>query len=801
MLRDSDTFGLALGCSRGIAPNPTLFVRESPVVRAGSSSPRRIPPALALALLAAACTLACQRGPAQAPTPDLAPPDRPVPNYQPRRTVDSGGFQTAVAEVRPWPDSASLEEIAGRWRGLGPRLIAAIDAQADHPAANPGARLFDLLVKAAVCNYEGDPRRAYAVLGEARAKAEADPDLAAEWLYTVVYFQGVTALRSGETDNCVLCRGAGSCILPIAPTAVHANPTGSRLAVGHFTEYLDRFPDDAAVRWLLNVAHMTLGEHPDRVDPRYLVRLDRLDTPGAGIGRFRDVGHLVGLNRLNQAGGAILDDFDNDGLLDVVFTSMDPATPMAFYRNKGDGTFEDRTRPAGLLGQLGGLNCVQADYDNDGHLDIFVVRGAWLASSIRPSLLRNNGDSTFSDVTHTAGLDAAINSIAAQWADFDNDGHLDLFVCCEQQPSRLYRNRGNGTFEEVAAAAKVAGRWGQCAKGCAWLDYDADGYPDLFVNDLAGTAQLFHNEPDPSGPGGRRFRDATTELGIDGPRQGFSCWAFDYDNDGWPDLFATSYDRSLEDAIRGLTGQPHGRQPSKLYRNLAGKGFRDVTREAGLDLVLITMGSNFGDFDNDGYPDFYLGTGDAGLETLVPNRMFHNMGGTRFAEITGSSGTGHLQKGHGVACGDWDRNGTVDLVVETGGAVPGDRYHSVLFQNPGQANRSLTVRLIGSQTAGGTGRKTNRSAIGARIKVETAGPEPRTVYRHVCSGSSFGANPLEQTIGVGRADRVARLEVYWPATGITQAFQDVPTGGYIEITEGEPAYRVRQFKPIPLPAE
>jgi hypothetical protein len=166
--------------------------------------------------------------------------------------------------------------------------------------------------------------------------------------------------------------------------------------------------------------------------------------------------------------------------------------------------------------------------------------------------------------------------------------------------------------------------------------------------------------------------------------------------------------------------------------------------------------------------------------------------GKRFAEITGStSGTGHLQKGHGVGCGDWDRNGTVDLFIEMGGAVNGDKYHNILFQNPGQGNNWLSVKLVG--------KKTNRAAIGARIKVVTAGDQPLTVHRHVSSGSSFGANPLEQHIGLGKSDRVALLEIYWPTSGTTQVFRDVPVNRGIEVTEFATDYRERNWKPIPLP--
>ena len=412
--------------------------------------------------------------------------------------------------------------------------------------------------------------------------------------------------------------------------------------------------------------------------------------------------------------------------------------------------------------------------------------------AIRPSLLRNNGDGTFTDVTVKAGLADALNSDTAQWVDFDNDGHLDLLVACERQPIRLYRNNGDGTFTDVAKSAGLAdvrGVW----KGVAWLDYDNDGYPDLFLNNLdeKGTAKLFHNNRNGT------FTDVTAEMGIDGPHIGLSCWAFDYDNDGFIDIFATSFDRSVEDVVKGMIGQPHNRQSNRLYRNLDGKKFVDVTKEVGLDLCFSSMGTNFGDFDNDGYLDFYLGTGGHDLATLVPNRMFKNVGGKRFAEITASSRTGHLQKGHGVACGDWDRNGSVDIVIQMGGALPGDKSHNMLFQNPGQGNNWLSVKLVGGQTKGGVGKKTNRAAIGARIKAVTAGPNPLTVHRLVSSGSSFGANPLEQHLGLGKADKVAVLEVYWPASGTTQVLTGVPVNCAIEITESpRNEYRIRDIKPV-----
>jgi hypothetical protein len=711
----------------------------------------------------------------------------PKHRYQPRLPIETSGLTSVIAKLKPWQDPTSLEEIRNSFFHLGHQGIAEINRRRGATFDSAAAELQLLLLKATLHMYEGEAKKCSQTLHDAREWAESSAELAEEFLYSIIFFQGVAGLRQGENDNCLECRGEGACIFPLRPTAIHRDPTGSRLAIQHFTEYLQQFPDDLGVRWLLNLAYMTLGEHPAKVPAQYRMTFDHFGSE-FDIGRFKEIAHLVGVNRFNQAGGAILDDFHNKGFLDLVVTSFDPTLPMALYRNKGDGTFEDRTEAAGLSKQYGGLNVVQTDYDNDGHLDLFIMRGAWLQYPMRPSLLRNNGDGTFTDVTAEAGLIEPLNSSAATWADFDNDGYLDLFVCCERGPNRLYRNRGNGTFEEVALHAGVAGKQQHC-KGAAWLDYDNDGYPDLFLNNLLSTAQLFHNNRDGT------FTDVTAEMGIQGPRSGFSCWAFDYDNDGWLDIFATSYDRSLNDVVADIQGLPihKGLDVTRLYRNVGGKKFEDVSKAVGVDKVFATMGSNFGDFDNDGYLDFYLATGEPSFATLVPNRMFKNVDGKRFAEITATSGTGHLQKGHGVACGDWNRDGNIDLFVETGGAVPGDQYHNVLFQNPGQGNHWLTVKLIG--------KKSNRAAIGARIKVVTAGDNPLMVHRHVSSGSSFGGNPLQQTIGLGKANSVATLEIYWPTTRTTQVFHNIDVNQAIEITEFASDYHGLNWTAIPLPQE
>lgn len=731
--------------------------------------------------IAALSLIAWQIAPRPAGFREAAPQSRS--RYRELQSLDTSGYITSGAFVVPWEPLATSREIAKSFQDHGLRGIRRIENDLANPRVPAPHRGYLMMQQAALFNFIGEPKKAYQVLEATRSFVEGSPQLAEDGLYSIIAFQGVTALRRGENDNCILCRGESSCILPISRAAVHTNPEGSRRAIQHFTEYLEQFPDNLEIRWLLNLAHMTLGEYPDRVDPRYLVNLDSFLNSEFDIGKFRDIGHVVGVNCFNQAGGAIMEDFDNDGLLDIARTSFDPTEPIRLFKNEGHGKFENRSEAAQLTDQLGGLNCMQTDYNNDGYMDIFIVRGAWLDNAMRPSLLRNNKDGTFTDVTKESGLLVPANSIAASWADYDNDGCLDVFICCERQPSRLHRNLRNGTFEDVTEQAglyqpKIGG------KGAAWIDYNNDGLQDLFVNYLvySGQAQLFQNQ------GAGKFIDVTKSMNIDGPTMGFSCWAWDYDNDGWMDIFATCYDRKLSEIVKGLQGQPHVLPRGRLFHNRQGKGFEDVAQEAGLDGVYSTMGSNFADFDNDGFLDMYLGTGEPELSTLVPNRMFKNVGGSRFAEITAASGTGNLQKGHGVACGDWDRDGNVDIFIEMGGAVPGDRYHNILFQNPGHSNRWLTVKLIGTES--------NRAAVGARIKIVTAGKESRTIHRHISSGSSFGANPMQQTIGLGMTDCIDLLEIYWPKTKQRQVFRNIAPNQAIEITESVDEYRKLDWAPV-----
>ena len=588
---------------------------------------------------------------------------------------------------------------------------------------------------------------------------------------------GVAHLRRGELENCIHNRNVDRCIFPISAAGKHEKPSGATQAIEYFTKYLVQNPNNLEVRWLLNVAYMTIGQHPNQVPKRYLI------PPGAfaskeQIGRFVDVAPSLGLDGAGISGGAIVDDFDNDGLLDVVVSSVDSCEPLHYYPNNGDGSFSDRTAQAKLSDQLGGINCTQTDYNNDGWLDLFVMRGGW-EFPMRNSLLRNNADGTFSDVTIESGLaSAAYRTHSAAWADFDNDGWLDLFVGHEEAPSQLFRNKGDGTFLDVSRGSGVDKT--AFTKGSTWGDYDNDGYPDLYVSNYAGENFLFHNNRDGT------FVEVAKQLKVEKPIMSFPTWFWDYDNDGWLDIFVANYVPSVTETARWYLGLPARAETLKLYRNTGRGSFEDVTAKVRLDRVVPSMGANFGDLDNDGFLDVYLGTGAPSYAALIPNIMFRNHDGQYFVDVTSSTGTGHLQKGHGVAFGDVDNDGDQDVFLNVGGYVLGDSYNRVLFANPGQGNNWISIKLVGV--------KTNRAAIGAKIRLRLgieAGPQR---YREVTSGGSFGASTLIQSIGLGQATRIDKLEIWWPGTRAWQTFRDVAVNQSIEIRESEANYTKRALR-------
>jgi hypothetical protein len=615
--------------------------------------------------------------------------------------------------------------------------------------------------------YEGQMPRAIEQFSSAYRSAVQHaaqlPDLASARTYLAALL-GVTELRRGELENCVHGHASASCIVPIGEAGRHQAPSGSQNAAKYLTAYLREQPEDVDMRWLLNVASMTLGTYPASVPPQY--RIDPAVFKSAeDPGRFVDVAAEKGLAAIGHAGGVVIEDLDSDGLLDVVVSSVDACESLRYYHAERDGTFRDLTDTAHLSDQLGGINITATDYNNDGQIDLFVMRGGW-EFPMRNSLLRNNADGTFTDVTRESGLSSGLyRTHSAAWADFDNDGWVDVFVGHEEAPSSLFRNMGNGTFVDVAKAAGVART--AFTKGAAWGDYDNDGYPDLYVSNYVGENFLYHNERNGT------FVERAKALGVDKPIMSFPTWFFDYDNDGWLDLFVASFVPSVTEVVRGFLKQPAQAETMKLYRNNGKGGFEDVTASVKLDHVVPAMGANFGDIDNDGYLDFYLGTGAPSYAALMPNFLFRSHDGKYFVDVTSATGTGHLQKGHGVALADLDGDGQVDIFQNIGGFVPGDAYYRALFKNPGHEANWIRVKLIGG--------KTNRAAIGAKIKVTVDDGSIR--YREVSTGGSFGASPFAQHIGLGKRRTVRMLEVWWPASNTRQTLRDVPVNRELVVNE------------------
>ncbi|MCC6786128.1 MAG: CRTAC1 family protein, partial [Planctomycetes bacterium] len=643
----------------------------------------------------------------------------------------------------------TLAEIAARAADdhpyFGTRRVTELTAQL---AAQGDAAPWQLARDLAVAELRaGDVRAAIERLTalQARLAARGGPR---EALTLLSFHAGVAWLRLAEDENCCAQVSPESCILPLVGAGRHTRTEGATRALAAFRDVLEHTTRDEywhlAALWLFNVTQMALGQHPDGVPERWRIPAAAF-APERAFPRFRNVAGALGLDTQNLSGGVIADDFDGDGHLDLCVSTWHVRGGLRLWRNRGDGRFEDASRAAGFDGIYGGLNLVQADYDDDGLLDILVLRGAWLHEhGAHPnSLLRNLGGGRFRDVTFEVGLgERHAPTQTAAFADFDLDGDLDLYVGNEssaraRHASQLFRNEG-GRFVDVAALAGVTND--RFAKAVSFGDFDGDGWPDLYVSNLGDANRLYRNLGD------GRFEDVAERLGVTGPTASFPAWFFDFDDDGALDLFVSSYETGIGHLAAAELGLAVPQSLARLYRNDGHGRFVDVARERGLERPTMPMGSNFGDLDNDGWLDVYLGTGDQEYYSLMPNVMLRNAGGRRFEPVTMAGGFGHVQKGHGIAFADLDHDGDLDVFLQAGGAYPGDLARNVLFENPGFERRWLSLQLVGTRA--------NRCAIGARITVEfREDGVTRRVFRHVNSGGSFGANPLRVHLGLGRAER------------------------------------------------
>lgn len=608
-------------------------------------------------------------------------------------------------------------------------------------------------------------------------------------------------LRLGEQENCLLHHGQESCLFPIRGAGIHEIKRGANGAVQELTALLQGDPQDLSARWLLNLAAMTLGNYPTKVPNEWLLPPDKFAAE-YDIKHFNEVAPMTGLDVTSHAGGSVMDDFDGDGFLDLVLSSQGPLDQLRFFHNNGDGTFSERTEEAGLTGEVGGLNLIHGDFNNDGSPDVLVLRGGWWGEhgNYPPSLLRNNGNGTFDDVTEAAGLLSFHPTQTAAWADYDNDGWLDLYLGHEsnaqfRHPSQLFHNNHDGTFSEVGEKLGLSEMG--FVKGVAWGDYNNDGRPDLYISSKGQKNHLWRNDgpknPQKPDPAEWKFTDVTEQAGVGEPLHSFATWFWDYDNDGWQDILVAGYFTASPNDIGAFQfGLPNQGETPRLYHNNGNGTFTDVTRQTKLDRVILAMGANFGDLDNDGWLDCYFGTGTPEFAALLPNKMFRNAGGKSFQDVTTSGGFGHLQKGHGISFGDVDNDGDEDIFEVIGGAYPGDTYKSVLFENPGHGNHWVALELRGVQT--------NRLALGTRVRGRVTTKEgTRDLFRVVSSGGSFGGSPFRLHVGLGQAAAIEEVEINWPTSGQTQHWKNLPLDRFYRVVEGEKKFSELTQKKFVLP--
>jgi enediyne biosynthesis protein E4 len=521
-----------------------------------------------------------------------------------------------------------------------------------------------------------------------------------------------------------------------------------------------------------------------------------VDVTGAAGLKFRHSNGANGSKLLPETlgSGCAFLDYDGDGWQDILLVNgMDwpghtrQRSTLSLYRNNRNGTFTDVTRAAGLDIEMYGMGVAVGDWNNDGFPDVLVTCVG------QNRLFRNTGKGTFVDVTQASGLAGrAAFSTSALWVDFDRDGFLDLFVCnyvkwsperdvfcsldgklksyCTPEAYRgdtcwLFRNRGNGTFEDVTATSGIFDTSSK-SLGVAMLDYDGDGWPDLFVANDTQPNKLYRNMKNGT------FKDVAVEAGLafsaDGKaRAGMGVDTGDFDNSGRPGLAITNFDNEM----------------IGLYKATMAGTYEDVAMRAGIGTPSrnsLGFGCVLADLDLDGALDLVVANGhiDDTVRNIRGNvgyaqapHLFLNQGNGAFRDAAAEAGPEFAQPrvGRGLAYGDFDRDGDLDLLVTTNNGP------ASLFRNDQIAgNRSLRFHLVGT--------KSNRDAIGAIVQIFHGGTSQS---RMVKSGSSYlSQSELPVTFGVGRRDLVDRVVISWPS-GRTEEFKNVACGRSYECVEGQ----------------
>jgi tetratricopeptide (TPR) repeat protein len=545
------------------------------------------------------------------------------------------------------------------------------------------------------------------------------------------------------------------------------------LAVKDGVAALTANPQNERARYWLWLSAQRLDGYPASVPAAFRMELE------AGLAptnlHYENIAPKIGLNKTSGGRGTAIFDYNNDGLLDIAITSAHGGSNL--YRNNGDGTFTDVSVESGIDQAVNGFSIIAGDYDNDGNVDLFVTRLGWYPGE--GTLFHNNGDGTFTDVTAQSGIETWGPCFSASWVDYDCDGFLDLFIpnnaggiFDRHVPNRLFHNNGNGTFTDVTEKAGIAGI--MPAIGSAWGDYNNDGFPDLFVSGL-GAGQLFRNNGDGT------FTDVSRAAGITEPAIGTLCAWCDYDNDGWLDLlqFVWSDYEDIIETMRTGRGPEDGR-PLRIYHNNRDGTFTMKTRELGLDGCWGTMSGAFGDLDNDGNIDIMLGNGAPPMDRVEPMVVLQS-DGSRYRNITFSAGLPFTGKSHGANCADLFGDGRLSILVAAGGLYPGDLLASTVYCPKERPGNYLNVRL--------TGTRSNRDAIGARVTLHVG---DSLQMREVSGGTNFGCLPTEQHFGLGTGTQISSLEIRWPS-GLNQRIENPPVNSTIRIVEGRDGFEKIHF--------
>ena len=576
------------------------------------------------------------------------------------------------------------------------------------------------------------------------------------------------------------------CSLPL--NQFHNNIERSKIAAKLFERLLDNYDrNNRLYQWLLNFSFMTIDGFPQDVPPKYLIQSrfiesfygeskKKIQEEYAALS-FEDRAKELHVDTYNTGRGVVVEDFDKDGHLDLVTGGgFDVVT---YYKNDHGSGFIDKTEEVGLWGIKQPFIITAADYDNDGWLDLFIGRpfGNYM-------LFRNNGDGTFTDITAFSGLlyGRPVGEIAATWvsawADVNNDGYVDLFLAQwgfkmpfvkgllakPRMDSKLFINEKGYFVDRTKEYALDSIVNDQYFIGAAFGDYDSDGYPDLFLSSpLRNTSILLHNNS------GKYFEK--TDL-IHRGEGGFTTAFVDVNHDGKLDIFWAGFADAKTSTEQAVFGEHLSRYRSgRTTIFLQTQDGRFEERGDFFDMPMSTMGSSFGDINNDGCYDFYLGTGTPEGWFILPNLMYiSHTNGTKCVERTTNIsmlyGFGTIQKGHGIVFFDFNDDGKQDIYSSLGGMWPSDPWPNQFFVNQSQlSNQWVKMRL--------RGRQTNYYGIGATIRVTAANANGEKIvrYHHMDQGTGFGSMPYLAHIGLLDATCIEEVEVHWPVSKTIKRYQ------------------------------